>query len=97
VTGLAQPAGQHSRRHHQGDDADRQVDVEHPPPRQVVHEEPANQRPEHAGHPERGAEDALVAAAFAGRHDVPDDGLRADDQPAAAEPLNRAERDQLDH
>ena len=33
----------------------------------------------------------------AGRHHVPDDGLGADHEAAAAEPLDGAEGDQLDH
>ena len=97
MAGLAQPAGQHRRGHHQGNDADREVDVENPPPGQVVHEEAADQRAEHAGDPERGAEDPLITAALARRDDVTDDGLRAHDQAAAAQSLDGAERDQLDH
>ena len=38
-----------------------------------------------------------VAAALARRDDVADRRLRADHQPAAAQPLDRAERDQLGH
>jgi hypothetical protein len=43
------------------------------------------------------AEQALVAAALARRDDVPDDRHRDNDQAAAAEPLHRAEDDQLQH
>ena len=77
--------------------ADRHVDVEDPAPAQVVHEEAADQRPEHAGHAEYRAEDALVTAALPGRHHVPDDALRPGEQPAAADALHRAGGDQLDH
>ena len=97
MAGLAQPAGQHRRGHHQRNDADREVDVENPPPGQVVDEEAADQRAEHTGDPERGAEDSLITAALARRDDVTDDGLRAYDQAAAAQSLDGAERNQLDH
>ena len=90
-------AGQHRGDHGQRDRADRQVDVEHPAPRQVVDEEPADQRADHAGHPEHAAEQALVAAAVPGRDDVGDDRLRARQQAAAADALHRAEHDQLEH
>ncbi len=86
--------GQHRGDHRQRDRADRQVDVEHPPPRQVVDEEPADQRADHAGHPEHAAEQALIAAAVPGRDDVGDDRLRPCQQAAAADALHRAEHDQ---
>ena len=44
---------------------------------------------------EDGAEEPRVAAALARRDDVADRRLRADHQPAAAEPLDRAEDDEL--
>ena len=47
--------------------------------------------------PNTRAEQALVAAAVARRDEVADDGHRDDEQAAAAEPLDRAERDQLRH
>ena len=77
--------------------ADRQVDVEDPAPREVVDEEAAEQRADDRRDAEDGAEDALVAAAVARRDDVADDGDRRRDQAARAEPLHRAERDQLGH
>ena len=46
----------------QGGDAERDVDVEDPAPRQVVGEEAAEQRPGDARRAEHGAEVALVAA-----------------------------------
>ena len=60
-------------------------------------EEAADQRTGHAREPEHGAEDALVAAAVAGRHDVADRRLRRHHQAATTEPLNSAEGDQLRH
>ena len=53
-------------------DADRQVDVEDPAPREVVDEEAAEQRPDHGRDAEDRAEEALVAAALARRDDVAD-------------------------
>ena len=83
--------------HGERDEADRQVDVEDPAPGEVVDEEAAEQRPDHGRDAEDPAEVALVAAAFAGRDDVPDHGDRDHDQAAGAEPLDRAETDQLGH
>ena len=73
------------------------VDVEDPAPRGVVDQEAADQRPGDAADPEDRAEDALIAAAVARRDDVADDRLREDDEPAAAEALQRAEGDELAH
>ena len=73
--------------HDERDRTDRQVDVEDPPPREVVDEEPAEQRPDDGRDAEDGAEDALVAAAVARRDDVADDGDRGHDQAAGAEAL----------
>ena len=81
----------------QRDDADRHVDVEDPAPGELLDEDAAEQRADDARHAEHRAEQALVAAALAGRDDVADDRLGADHQPAAAEALDGAEGDQLDH
>jgi hypothetical protein len=59
--------------------------------------QPADQRPQHAGHPEHRAEQPLVATAVGRRNDVADDRLGADHQPSTADPLQRAEGDQLTH
>ena len=83
--------------HPERDRADRQVDVEDPAPGEVVDEEAADQRPDHARNAEDRAEEALVAAALAGRDDVADHGDRGHDQPARAEALDRTEGNQLDH
>ena len=61
----AQMARQHGAGHEQGEDPERQVDVEDPAPRQVRHTEPADERPDHGGHGEHGPEEAHVAAAVA--------------------------------
>src|SRR5690348_8424324 len=75
---------------------DRQVDVEDPSSRQVIDEEAAEQRTDHARYAEHRAENALVLAALAWTHQVGDDSLRSDDQSAATEPLHRPEPDRLD-
>ena len=85
------------RDHDQGDHPDRDVDVEDPTPGQLFDEDTPEQRPDHAGQPEHGTEQALIAAAFTGRDDVADDRLGADHQSAAAKPLDGPEGDQLDH
>ena len=82
---------------HERERPDRHVDVEDPAPREVVDEEAAEQRARDGGDGEDGAHQAHVAAAPPRRDDVREDRLRADDQPARAEPLERAEEDQLDH
>ncbi len=78
-------------------DADRQVDVERPPPRQVVGEQAAEQRAEHRRHAEDRAERALVLAALAQRDDVGDQRGRGDRQAAGAEALHRPPGDQPGH
>ena len=79
------------------DHAHGQVHVEHPAPRERLDEEAAQQRAGDARHREHGADQAHVAPAVARRNDVGDDRLRAHHQPARAEPLHGAERDQLAH
>jgi hypothetical protein len=59
--------------------------------------DPAQQWADDTGDPEHRAEEVLVAAALAGRHDVADDRLGRDHQAAGAQPLHRPEEDQLDH
>jgi hypothetical protein len=92
------------RRHVERDSDDRQrneadgdVDIEDPAPRCVVDEKAADQRSGDAAEAEDRAERALVAPAIAWRDDVADDRLREDDEPAAANALQRAERDELAH
>ena len=81
--------GHREGRQHDHGDADGQVDVEDPPPRQVVGQQPAEQRPQHRGHTEDGAERTLILAPLAQRDDVGDDRGRRHHQQAAAEPLHR--------
>ena len=85
------------RDHRQCEQTDGQVDVEDPMPGEAVDEEPTDQRPDHGGDAEDGAEVPLVAAAVARRHDVADRSSRDHHQPAAAETLQRTERDQRRH
>jgi len=59
--------------------------------------EPAKQRPRHTRQHECARHIRLVARALLGRNDVPDDGLRQRDQPAAAEALEGAGDDQDQH
>ena len=93
------PADARHRERGQDDDgdADRQVDVEGPPPRQVIGEQAAEQRPEHRRDTEHRAERALVLAAFAQRDDVGDDRRRGHHQQAGGEALHRPPRDQPRH
>ncbi len=80
-----------------GHQADRHVDVEHPPPGNRLDEESSQQRSGDRGDRKHRAEQAQVATALAGRDDVGDDRLCPDHQPTGADSLHCAERDQLDH
>ena len=75
--------------------ADRKVDVEDPAPRQVVDDEAAGERSDHGRDAEDAAEEALIAPALARGDNVTDYGDGRDYQPAAAEALHDAERDEL--
>jgi hypothetical protein len=97
VMHTAEPARHLTGDHDERNQPDRHVDVEDPAPGQVIDEHPAEQRAHNARHAEDGTEQAHVAAALAGRDDVADDRLGADHQTTAAEALDRAERDELDH
>lgn len=88
---------QDGRDHGERDDADGQIDVEHPTPAQMLREQPAEQRPEHTGRAEHGPEQPLVPTAFARRHEIPDDRHRQHQQPAPAESLQGPEGDELGH
>ena len=88
---------EHRADHDEGEDADRQVDVEDPAPGEVVDEETAEQRSDDRRNTEHGAEEALVLAALARRHHVPHNRQRRHDQAAPAEALQGPERDQLGH
>src|SRR3546814_19854114 len=86
---------QHRGGDDQRDDADGDVDVEHPPPRQVVHEEPAEDRASHRRHREDGPQVAGVAAAFSWGDDVAADGAGHGHQAAADYALDPAEGAEL--
>ena len=88
---------EHHRDDGERDGADRQVDVEDPPPAQVLGDEPAGEGADDTGEAEDRAEITHVAAALAGADDVADDRLGADHQPAGADSLQRPESDQLGH
>ena len=91
----AERDAQHHGGHDQGGDAQRQVDVEDPPPAQLIGEETAEQRTAHAGQREHRPEVALVAAPLAGGDEVTDDRHGEHHQPAPAKPLQSPEGDQL--
>ena len=97
LTPATRRAGNGAGRQHDHHDRDRHVDVERPPPRQVVGEQPAQQRTEHRGHAEHRTQRALVLAAFPERDDLADQRGGGDGQTAAADALHGAERDQRRH
>ena len=77
--------------------ADRHVDVEDPAPGEGVGDEAADQRPADGGDHHHGHDVAHVLAALARRDQLAEYRDRADHQPARAQSLQRAERDQLRH
>jgi len=93
----AERDAQHHGGHDQGGDAQRQVDVEDPPPAQLVGEVAAEQRAAHARQREHRPEISLVAAPFAGGDEVADNRNGEHHQPAAAQSLQSPEGDQLAH
>ena len=88
-------ARQRRRQHAEREHADRDVDVEDPPPGERAGEEPAEQRADHTRQAEHSAEQALVTAALARGDDITDRRHRADHEAAAAEPLDRPEHDEF--
>ena len=88
---------------HERDQPDRHVHVEDPAPatnaedRVLPRQEPADNRPEHAGRREHGHEVAHVAGTVLWRHDVGEDRECEGEQPAGAESLERAERGEHVH
>src|SRR5919107_3513942 len=76
------------------DDAEGQVDVEEPPPGEVVGDPTTHQRSRDGGDPEDGADVAHVPAALAGAYDVAYDGLRERHDGAHPEALHGAGGDE---
>ena len=85
------------RGYEQGGQPDGQVDVEDPAPRQIVRQEPAQQRANDACEGEHRAQVALIAPPLPRRQNVTDDRHGQRDQPTCAQPLQRPEHDQLHH
>jgi hypothetical protein len=79
----------------QAEEAERQVDVEDPAPRQMLGEQSAGQWSEHGRGAERGTEVAHVAAQLAGADDVGAHRHRDRQQAAGAHALDGPERDEL--
>ncbi len=63
----------------------------------MLDEKTAEQRPDDRREPIDAAEHPLITRAAVGRDEVADRSHRDDHQPAAAEALQRAQRDQLRH
>ena len=66
-------------------------------PREMVGEQPAEQRPDDGGDPEDRSQRTLVLASFAQRNDVGDQRRRGDHEPTGADALHRAPRDEPRH
>jgi hypothetical protein len=91
--GQAQPGGHDGDRHQ----AHRQVDQEAPPPAQVVHEQPADDRADRAGDRVDHTLVAEPATEVAGGDDVGDGGHGHRSQPTAAEALCEPRHQELVH
>ena len=76
--------------HDEGDNAERQVDVENPFPCDIVRNVSAEQRPENAGHAEHRAEQSAQLAAVFRRNGIEHDREGDRYERAAADALNRA-------
>jgi hypothetical protein len=87
--------GEEPPRRGEGDDADRDVDVEDEAPGEVLHEPAAEHRPHGGGEQHRDAEDAHDAAHVLGADRSHDDGHADRHEHAAAESLEHAEEHQL--
>ena len=88
---LLRPLRHRDRDDEEGEDADRQVDVEDPAPARVVDDEAAESRAGDRRGGERRADQPLVAATVARRDDHADGGEREWEEAARAEPLYGAE------
>ena len=81
-------AGQPQREPGEREDADRQVDEEHPAPARVVDQQAAEQRPDDRRDGERHRDVALVAPALAHRDQIAHGGHRQRHQPAGGHALD---------
>ena len=95
--GVWRAARHRHRDHRKRERADGKVDVEDPPPRRVVDDEPAHRRPDDRGRAEYGSDQALVAAPVTRGHHHADDGDRKWNQSSGAEPLHCTEDHELRH
>src|SRR3989442_12571243 len=80
---------------HQGDQAERQVDVEDPSPAEVVRNEATDQRPDDAPQSEDAHDQAHPAATLTGRKDVADGGDAQGHQGASTDARERSAGGQL--
>ncbi len=92
--GMEHVVAEHRAQAPDGDRAEGQVDEEEPAPARVVDDEAADHRAADAGEREDDREPALVASTQPRRHDFTDERLRERHEPAAAEALDDACRDQ---
>ena len=88
-------AARQARQAPRGDERERQVGEEQPPPAHVRHDDAAEHRPADARGGEHGGEVALETRALARRHELADERLRQHHQPAAAQSLEHARGNEL--
>ena len=89
--------GQEESDQHQGDQPERQVDVEDPSPTEVVRDEAADQRSDDTPQSKDAHDQAHPAPTFAGRKDVADGGDAQRHQRASTDAGQRSGGDQLAH
>ena len=94
---MAGEPGQEESDQRQGDQPERQVDVEDPSPAEVVGDEATDQRSDDAPQSEDAHDQAHPAATLAGRKDVADGGDAQGHQGAATDAGERSGGDQLAH
>src|SRR5205807_8633599 len=80
-----------------GHDADRQVDVKHPAPAEVIGDVAARRGTEDRGKAKDGAEESSDPRPLLRREEIANDGKDGGKEDAAEDSLDRAEDDELGH
>ncbi len=88
---------EHGTNHQQRKQPQRKVDVENPAPGGVLHDKPADQRPDYRRQTEHAAKQPLIAATLSRWNDIRDRGHADHHQATTAQPLQGAHQHQLGH
>ena len=95
--GLGADVGETRQHDQDGDDADRDVHLEHPAPAEVVGDEAAGGGADDRGQSKHATEESGRAAPLVGREKVPNDCEHSREQHTAEQALDAPEDDQLVH